>query len=582
MRRFCFAVIAGALLVPSAVAAAAPASRVQNDDEAEAIFLAHPKVERWMQRYPRRTWVTTSIFRARRNVWEIGVHSGRAGQTAAGEVDRNGRVLKALVGPEVAWPLARGGGIGGAINRPLVWLSFCLFFVIGLADFRRPLSMRNLDVLALLSFSIHLWYFNEGRVFAGSIAAAAALVYLIGRAAWMGWTNRASPASAPLPVWLLVGATVLMLGFRAGLNLEQEGVLDVGYAGVIGADRLANGTSPYGRFPIRETGKPCGPRAEGGEVADWIQSNGRCETANALGDTYGPVNYHAYLPGLAILGWSGKWDRLPAVRFTTLLFDLLVLLGLAAVGFRFGGPQLAALLAFAWAANPFTQYVSSSNSNDAIMPAFLIWGFWAAASHVGRGVFAALAGWTKLAALVVVPLWATYPNAREWRRTAVFAGAFAATTALSFWVLMAGGDPIEELRRFYQRTFEIQFDRRSPFSLWDWGQYHAEGLPDLRWLQRALQLSVVAAALALAFVPRRKSAFQLAALTGALLMGFQLALTHWSALYIAWFFPFIALAVLAGTELGGVVPDRSRFRLEARRTGKDMGEGQALPRYSSR
>src|SRR5688572_2226473 len=106
MGRFCVAVIAGALLVPSAAAAAAPTSRVQNDDEAEAIFLAHPKVERWMQRYPRRTWVTTSIFRAQRNVWEIGVHSGRAGQTAAGEVDRNGRVLRVLVGPEVAWPLA--------------------------------------------------------------------------------------------------------------------------------------------------------------------------------------------------------------------------------------------------------------------------------------------------------------------------------------------------------------------------------------------------------------------------------------------------------------------------------------------
>jgi uncharacterized membrane protein len=41
-------------------------------------------------------------------------------------------------------------------------------------------------------------------------------------------------------------------------------------------------------------------------------------------------------------------------------------------------------------------------------------------------------------------------------------------------------------------------------------------------------------------------------------MAFELALTHWAALYIAWFFPFLALAVLAGTELGGVVPQRSR------------------------
>jgi hypothetical protein len=577
MRRVCLALIAGALFTPTPVAiAAAPPGRVTTAGEAEAIFLAHPKVERWMQRYPRRTWITTARVRPGSGVWEVGVYSGRAGQTAAGNVDRAGRVVKAWVGPEVAWPLARGGGIGGAINRPLVWLSLCLFFVVGLVDLRRLLSMRNLDVLGLLSFSIHLWYFNEGRVFASAIAAAAALAYLIGRAAWMGWTNRASPRATLLPIWLLVGATVLLMGFRVGLNLEQEGVLDVGYAGVIGADRLADGTSPYGRFPLRETGKPCGPASEDGEVVDWIQSNGRCETANPLGDTYGPVNYHAYLPGLATFGWSGKWDRLPAVRFTTLLFDMLALLGLAAVGLRFGGTRLAAALAFAWAANPFTQYVSSSNANDAIMPAFLVWGFWAASSPVGRGAFAALATWTKLAALVLVPLWATYPNAREWRRTAYFAAGFAVATAFSFWMLVAGGDPVEELRRFYERTFEIQFERRSPFSLWDWGQYHAEGLPDLRWLQRVLQVALVAAGLALAFVPRRKSPFQLAALSAALLLGFQLALTHWSALYIAWFFPFVALACLAGAELGGVVPERLPIRLPLRGERPAGQEGPAV------
>ena len=41
---------------------------------------------------------------------EVGVYSGKAGQTAAADVDRAGRVVKAWVGPEVAWPLARGEG----------------------------------------------------------------------------------------------------------------------------------------------------------------------------------------------------------------------------------------------------------------------------------------------------------------------------------------------------------------------------------------------------------------------------------------------------------------------------------------
>ena len=37
---------------------------------------------------------------------------------------------------------------------------------------------------------------------------------------------------------------------------------------------------------------------------------------------------------------------------------------------------------------------------------------------------------------------------------------------------------------------------------------------------------------------------QLAALTAAVLIGFELVLTHWFYLYIPWFFPFVAFALL--------------------------------------
>jgi hypothetical protein len=46
-------------------------------------------------------------------------------------------------------------------------------------------------------------------------------------------------------------------------------------------------------------------------------------------------------------------------------------------------------------------------------------------------------------------------------------------------------------------------------------------------------------------VPRRKNVIQLGALTAAILIGFELVLTHWFYLYIPWFFPFVAFAVLA-------------------------------------
>ena len=101
-------------------------------------------------------------------------------------------------------------------------------------------------------------------------------------------------------------------------------------------------------------------------------------------------------------------------------------------------------------------------------------------------------------------------------------------------------------RVFVERTLGYQLDRESPFSLWDWGQYHASGIPDLH--ARAAGARGAASSPArssLAFVPRRKSPLQLAALTGALLVGFELVLTHWFYLYIPWFFPFAAFALLA-------------------------------------
>jgi hypothetical protein len=147
----------------------------------------------------------------------------------------------------------------------------------------------------------------------------------------------------------------------------------------------------------------------------------------------------------------------------------------------------------------------------------------------------------------------------------VFAAAFILVSTLSFWALIFGGDPVDSFRVFYERTFEIQLERRSPFSPWDWGQYHARGIPDLAWLQSVLQIVLVVAALAVAVVPRRKSPLQLAALSAALLMGFELVLTHWAALYIAWFFPFLALAIIAGPELGGRVPQRARLPASAKR-----------------
>ena len=528
---------------------------------AKQIFLADDKVADWLARYPKNGPQVTATYEAKPErctagasggCWNVRADWDPAGEIASGRVDDStGRVTEAWTGPQVAWKMARGGkgAFGGVkINSYSVWLGFCIAFLLGLAELRRPLSWRNLDLLMLLLFSVSLWFFNRGNVFASVPLAYIPLAYLLARCAWIGWTGRAVRGRILWPYWVLLAGAVFLAGFRIGLNVEDSNVIDVGYAGVIGAERISSGQSPYGHFPVEEDLKPCpGAGADNeGEIRDRIQTNGRCESANPQGDTYGPVAYEAYLPGYWIRGWSGKWDHLPAAHFTSIAFDIACLVGLALVGLRFGGPSLAGVLSFAWAAYPFTQYASSSNTNDAIPAAFLIWGFWLVTSAWARGIFVALSAWTKFATLVVAPMWLTYPELR-WRpsRLGAFAAGFAVATVAAFSILLLEPSPIHAAHVFYDRTIKNQVDRESPFSLWDWRQYHAHGLPNLHVLQRVLEALLVVAAAAFAFVPRRKSPLQLAALTGVLLVGFEVVLTHWFYLYIPWFFPFVAFAFLA-------------------------------------
>ena len=554
MRRALAAAAIGLLLAGPALAAPGkpkplgPPEQRLTVAQAKAIFLRNEKVSDWLAHYPRRLWQTDATFDQDHKFWRVNVWAGEAGEVATGKVDdTSGAVSEAWTGPQVAWKMARGlpGAFGGKeINSAPVWLGFCALFFLGLADLRRPFSLRNLDLLVLLSFTVSLWFFNRGDIFTSVPLAYPPLLYLLGRMAWRGWRGRLGTGAVPVwPVWLLAAATVFAAGFRLGLNVRASNVIDVGYSGVIGANRIANGQSPYGHFPV-ELGKACGPSDIDGETRERIQTNGRCESANPQGDTYGPVAYEAYLPGYLALGWSGKWDDLPAAHFASIGFDLLCVLGLALVGLRFGGQRLAVTLAFAWVAYPFTQYVSSSNTNDALPPLFLIWGFWLVTSSFARGVFSALAGWTKFAPLLVAPLWASYPDAlARPREKLVFLGGFLLATAAAFSVLLLEPSPLHAVHVFYDRTIKFQIGRHSPFSIWDWKQYGA-GYPDLHLVQRALQVLLVIGAIAVYFLPRRKTARQLAALTAALLLGFELVLTHWFYLYLPWFFPFVAFVAL--------------------------------------
>jgi len=284
----------------------------------------------WLARYPRDP-TTSGDYDEDTGTWVVKVWSGKAGQIAQATVDdASGRLNEVRTGPQVAWQMARGryGAFGGkTLLKPSVWLAFCLVFFLGLADLRRPLSTRNLDLLALLAFSISLAFFNRGEIFRSVPLVYPVLGYLLARGLWVGFGRRPAALGSVWPTWLLAAALVFLLGFRVGLDIQTRngvhnaGVIDVGLAGVVGASRILDGEAPYGHMPQRGDLKPCGPKDSEGQVRDRIQTNGRCEAAIERGDTYGPVSYQAYVPATALFGWSGKWDSLRAARATSIAFD---------------------------------------------------------------------------------------------------------------------------------------------------------------------------------------------------------------------------------------------------------------------
>lgn len=505
-----------ALSTPSRMDERPPLHRLTGN-QAQHIAERVEKIRQECAKY-RRT--TVSVYEKGSDRWQV---SFFADGKEIGQVtiwDASGAVLEAWTGPQVAWTMARGyeGAFGRKAGALYVWIPLLVLFVAPFVDWRRPLRMRHLDLLALCSLSVSLAFFNHANLAWSVPTSYPPLVYLLGRLLWIGYRRGSGgePLKLLVPVTWLAVATIFLVGFRIGLNVTNSNVIDVGYSGVIGADRITHGHDLYGGWP----------------------------RDNEHGDTYGPANYLVYVPFEAIWPWSGRWDDLPAAHGAAVVFDLLCLAGLFLLGRRIRGPTLGVVLAYAWASFPFTLFSLATNSNDALVAALLIGALLAATSAAGRGVFAALAATTKLAPLILVPLLATHgaPPASRIRTIAKFAVAFAVVAAIMMIPVWLQGD----FRLIWDHTVGFQLDRGAPFSVWGW-------YGGLDGLQRAVQVATAAFAVAAAFIPRRRDVIGLAAVAGAILVALQLGMTYWFYLYIVWVVPFAFVAFLAREP--AAVPD---------------------------
>jgi len=440
--------------------------------------------------------------------WEVAYFTGGE-EVALVIVDpRRGEVKESWTGYQVAWKMARGysGAFGHKLNAPYVFLPLCALFLIGLVDWRRIRRVANLDLLVLLGFGVSHFFFNRAEIGVSVPLQYPVLLYLLARALWIGFRGRGEGLRPVWPVaWMLVAALFLM-GFRVGLNLADSGAIDVGYASVVGADRIAHGEPIYDNFP------------------DDVSQ----------GDTYGPVTYYSYVPAELIWPWSGSWDDLPAAHGAAVAFDVATFLLLILLGLRIrpgpAGRRLAALLAFGWAAYPYTAFALEANSNDTLVAMLLAATLLGLARPFGRGAMAALATFTKFAPVLLAPMLLTYESRRR-SMLAFAAGLALFAAAAMLWPAIDPG-----LHTFYDRTIAYQAGRDSPFSIW--GQ-----VPSLEPLRIAVLLATLALSVFLAFRPRGKSPVQVAALGAALLIALQLTMHHWFYLYIVWFYPLLLVAM---------------------------------------
>jgi hypothetical protein len=430
--------------------------------------------------------------------------------------DAGACVVETWTGTQVDTKLARGypGAVSGDVNHLWIWLPLCVLFLAPFIDPRRPLRLIHLDLLALLAFSVSLAFFNHAKIEASVALVYPVLAYVFLRMLIAGFRpvetrERLLPFA---PRGLLVAGIVALVAFHTAYVAKEGKVIDVGLAGVIGADRLVDGDEVYGA--------------------------GASSSMPIRGDVYGPANYIAYVPFEQAFPWSGEWDEVSAARAAALGFELLTALALFALGRRVrAGPEgttLGIALAYAWLAYPFTMYTLGSSFNDSLVALLVVCCLLVLSSPPARGASSALAGLTKFGPLILAPLFAAGHGERRIRSLILFAIGFLAVAALVTVPLLPDGG----FRELYDRTLGYQASRGSPFSVW--GQ-----APSLHFLQIVSKVIALALAAMFFFIPARRSALQVAALAAALLIAVQVTANHWFYPYVTWFAPLVLVALFA-------------------------------------
>jgi hypothetical protein len=507
LRLICLLAVSAALVLPAVaqatgIAVGAPVAVPETDTlvppgfttnarEAKAIANRVPQVRAARRSHPTARLDALVWGMSQWNVALVGKHDRPLVMVQLGP---DGKLRAVRTGLAAQGSFAEGN-LDRTFRQPWLLAVFGLLFLIPFVDPRRLRRLLHLDLLVLLSFCVSYLLYEHGKPDVAVVLFYPPLVYLLVRLLTAGLRPRVGRGRLVpvLPTAALLVGVVALFGARVALNVTSDKVIDIGYASVVGADRVAHNQELY-------------------------TDNG------SHGDTYGPVNYIAYIPFEIAFPWTDDWDGIPAAHAAALTFDLLTLVGLFLLGCQMrAGPEgrrLGLALAWGWAAFPFTLLGVMQNTNDGLLALLLVAALLTMRSAGARGAVIGLAAAAKF-----------FPGALLLRCVAACVGIFAFAFAVYF--------PTGGLRVLWNCTLGYQLSRPPDFSLWAIN-------PDIGWTQTALQVLAIGLALLVAVLPSpRRSLSQMAALAAAIMIALQLPAGHWFYFYIVWFAPY-ALVGLFG------------------------------------
>jgi hypothetical protein len=442
------------------------------------------------------------------------------------DVAGNGTVDAVWTGDRTNFPMARGypGWFGGHVTAPWIWLPLCAVFLLLFVDRRRLWRIVHLDLLAIVAgFGVSQWFFQRGEIELSVPLAYLPLLYLLARMFVLARGDDPAPDRLvpALGVRGLVIVLVVLSAFRIGLNVTDTNnhdyvgwgklgstVVDVGFAGVVGADRLQHGLELY--------------------------------TPTAHLDTYGPLNYVAYIPFERIWPYKGVWDALPAAHAAAITFDLLTLAGLFVLGLRLRpgreGRVLGLAMSCAWVACPYTTYALNANTNDGLVSASLVWALVAFRSSWLSGLIVGVGAAAKFVPAALLPGLVRLRR-RYGLRDAVICGAAFAAVLIACAIAFA---PPEGVDLLWRHTVARQAGSASPFSVW--GMWER-----IEWLRAPLEALTLVGAVAAVFA-RDRGVAQAAAVGAALIISVEITALHWIYFYILWFLPLVVVALFAPAD----------------------------------